>query len=74
MSRDLRTLFVSETIQDLIDMIKMTNNKDDLKKSDRQMAYNQARALIELLQCFRIPMRPFTMLIVVRLVFYPIDQ
>ena len=53
------TLFVSSFLQDLIDLIPIALNKDDFEKDERQMAYNQCRALIEVLQCFKIPIKEF---------------
>lgn len=59
LSGEVKTLFVSSTIQDLMDLIHIVLNKDDFSKYERQMAYNQCFSMMETLQCFRIPIKEF---------------
>uniref|UniRef100_A0A915EXI7 Uncharacterized protein n=1 Tax=Echinococcus canadensis TaxID=519352 RepID=A0A915EXI7_9CEST len=60
LSAEVATLFVSSTLQDLLDLMLIALNKDDFQKDERQMAYNQCRAMMEVLQCFSVPIKEFT--------------
>ncbi|CDI97928.2 conserved hypothetical protein [Echinococcus multilocularis] len=60
LSAEVATLFVSSTFQDLLDLMLIALNKDDFQKDERQMAYNQCRAMMEVLQCFSVPIKEFT--------------
>ncbi|VDM16455.1 unnamed protein product [Hydatigera taeniaeformis] len=57
LSAEGATLFVSSTLQDLLDLMLIVLNKDDFQKDERQMAYNQCRAMMEVLQCFKVPIK-----------------
>ncbi|KAL5106610.1 hypothetical protein TcWFU_001824 [Taenia crassiceps] len=59
LSTEVATLFVSSVLQDLPDLTLVALNKDDFQKDERQMAYNQCRAMIEVLQCFKVPIKEF---------------
>ncbi|VDK36183.1 unnamed protein product [Taenia asiatica] len=59
LSAEVATLFVSSTLQDLLDLMLIALNKDDFQKDERQMAYNQCRAMMEALQCFKVPIKEF---------------
>ncbi|KAL5966702.1 hypothetical protein TSMEX_005569 [Taenia solium] len=59
LSAEVATLFVSSTLQDLLDLMLISLNKDDFQKDERQMAYNQCRAMMEALQCFKVPIKEF---------------
>lgn len=70
LSAEVATLLVSSTLQDLLDLMLIALNKDDFQKDERQMAYNQCRAMMEVLQCFKVPIKEFKSNFDVILTFY----
>ncbi|BHF73507.1 hypothetical protein SprV_0401658800 [Sparganum proliferum] len=59
MTPELRTKVISGALQNLCDLILVVYNKNDFKKEDRQMAYNQSAAISEMLRWFGFEPTPF---------------